>query len=136
MTSFRLALALSAFAAASVGSAAEPAIRTLNVRGLTIDGTTTITVDGEDFGAAPRLLLPFPIKQELAPKATSKQATFKVAVGGDVVPGYYQLRVTSEGGVSLPIVIAVDRLPQQAFAATVDQLPAAIHGIVAGGNTV
>jgi hypothetical protein len=29
--------------------------------------------------------------------------------GADIEPGYYQLRVVSEGGISLPVVIGVAR---------------------------
>ena len=32
-------------------------------------------------------------------------------------PGYYNLRLATDGGVSLPVVIGVDRLPQRPFAA-------------------
>ncbi|HMF16456.1 MAG TPA: hypothetical protein VKE98_04580, partial [Gemmataceae bacterium] len=36
----------------------------------------------------------------------------------------------------LPLVITVDRLPQKPLAATVDQLPVALHGVVSGSGTV
>jgi hypothetical protein len=116
--------------------AAEPAIRTLDIRGLRIHGTTTVTIDGDDLGKAPRLLLPFDAKQTLKPGATDNKATFDVALGPDVVPGYHHLRLVSEGGVSLPVVIAVDRMPQLAITPAIQELPVALHGSVAGSAVV
>jgi hypothetical protein len=78
------------------------------------------------------LLLPFPAKQALLPQATEKKASFEVALGGEVPPGFHQLRLVSEKGVSLPVVIGVDAMPQLPLAARVDRLPAALHGNLAG----
>ena len=116
--------------------AAEPSIRNLNVRGLQIGGTTTLTIDGDELGTSPRLLLPFSAKQQLKPGATKTQAVFDVTLEGDVQPGYHHLRVVTNEGVSAPLVIGVDRLPQRVLAATVEQLPAALHGVVSGSTSV
>ena len=116
--------------------AAEPAIRALDVRGLRIGGTTTLVIDGDDLGAAPRLLLPFAAKQTLKPGSSDKKAVFEVTLADDVTPGYHQLRVVTEGGVSLPVVIGVDRLTQQPVSIPIAELPIALHGTVAGGATV
>jgi hypothetical protein len=117
-------------------SAAEPAIRNVSVRGLQVGGTTTLTVDGDDLGIAPRLLLPFAAKQERKAGSTDKQATFDVTLAADVVPGYYNLRVTTAGGLSAPVVIGVDRLPQRPFAAEAGSLPVALHGPAVGSSAV
>lgn len=116
--------------------AAEPTLRNLNIRGMQVNGTTTLVFDGDDFGKAPRLLLPFNAKQALKTGSTDKQATFDVTLPDDVIPGYHHVRVVADGGVSLPAVIAVDRLPQRVLAAAVDQLPVALHGTVNGSSTV
>ena len=129
-------LALAAFGVAgSSALAVEPVLRDINLRGLEIGGTTTLIVDGDDLGTTPRLLLPFPAQQELKPGGTDKRATFDVALAADVVPGYYQLRVVTEGGVTLPMVVCVDRLPQRPLAPTIEQLPVALSGAI-GGSTV
>ncbi len=114
--------------------ATEPSIRNLALRGLQIGGTTTLVVDGDDFGTAPRLLLPFPARQQLKPGSTATQATFDVTLDANVEPGYHHLRIVTDSGVSTPIVIAVDRLPQKPLAATVEQLPVALHGVVSGST--
>src|SRR5262249_6049443 len=132
----RFLLAILALSAAlSFARAAEPAIRTLDMHGLRVGGTTTLTIDGDDLGKLPRLLLPFAAKQTLKPGAADKKAVFEVSLADDVAPGYYNLRVVTEGGVSLPAVIGVDRLPQQALAVPVGELPVALHGNIAGSAT-
>ncbi|HEX5273237.1 MAG TPA: hypothetical protein VFW33_22225, partial [Gemmataceae bacterium] len=107
-------------------------MRAVSVRGLQVGGTTTLTIDGDDLGKQPRLLLSFAAKQERKPGATDKQAVFDVTLAADVVPGYYNLRVAADGGVSPPVVIGVDRLPQRPLAAEVGSLPAALHGSSVG----
>jgi hypothetical protein len=114
---------------------AEPAIRDVSSRGIEIGAMTTLVVDGDDLGTAPRLLLPFPARQQLQAGATDKRATFEITPEAAVPPGYYQLRIVAEGGVSLPVVAALDRLPQRPFAAKIEQLPVALHGAL-GGSTV
>jgi hypothetical protein len=116
--------------------AAEPAIRNLDIHGLRVGGTTTLVLDGDDFGKTPRLLLPFTATQTLKPGATDKRAVFDITLADDVTPGYYQLRLVAETGVSLPVVIGADRLPQQVVTAPVTALPVALHGSVAGSTTV
>ena len=64
------------------------------------------------------------------------QATFDVTLDGDVEPGYHHLRVATDDGVSAPVVIAVDRLPQRPVTAAVAALPVALHGTVVGSAVV
>ena len=116
--------------------AAEPTVRAVDVRGLQIGGTTTIIVDGDDLGIAPRLLLPFAAKQTLKTGATAKRATFAVTLDGAPGPGYYNLRVVTAGGISLPVGIAVDGLPQKPLTAKVDQLPVTLHGTLTGSTII
>jgi hypothetical protein len=117
-------------------SAAEPVVRNVNLHGLQVGGTTTLVIDGDDLGSAPRLLLPFAAQQQFKKGTNEKQVSFDVTLGGDVVPGYYHLRVVTDGGVSAPVVIAVDRLPQWTLAPAVDALPAALHGALTGSTTI
>jgi hypothetical protein len=136
LINFRYLLAPITLAATAVSLfAAEPTIRNLDIRGLKIGGTTTITIDGDDLGKAPRLLLPFTAKQTLKAGATDKKATFDVTLADDVEPGYHHLRLVSDGGVSLPVLIGVDRLTQQSIAAPVKALPVALHGTIAGSGS-
>jgi hypothetical protein len=125
-------------------TAAEPTVRSVNVRGLQVGGTTTITIDGDELGKPPRffsplakppqLLLPFPAKQTLKPGRTEKRAEFEVTLGDNITPGLYHLRVVTDGGASLPVVVGVDRLPQKPFGPTIAALPIALHGAVTGAS--
>src|SRR5215470_17701953 len=122
-----LVLCVVAWGAADL-QAVEPEIRNLNVRGLQIGGTTTLVLDGEALGTTPRLLLPFPATQALKPGTTATRATFDVTLGAEVQPGFYHLRAATADGVSLPVVIGVDRLPQRPLGASIESLPVALHG--------
>lgn len=121
---------------ASSAHAAEPTLRSINIRGLQPGSPTTLTIDGDDLGKTPKLLLPFPAKQTLADKNTDKQAVFDVTPDAAVPPGLYHLRVVTDGGVSLPTVIAVDALPQKPFAPAIETLPVALHGAVGGSQVL
>jgi hypothetical protein len=121
---------------AAPAGATEPSVRAVSVRGLQLSAPTTVTIDGDDLGKAPKLLLPFPAKQALGEKNTDKQATFTVTPDAPVAPGVYHLRVVTDGGVSLPTVIAVDALPQRPFAPDAGALPAALHGAVGGSQVL
>jgi hypothetical protein len=143
MTSFtrlspiRLLASLAVLAAlAAHVCAAEPTLRSIDVRGLQIGGTTTVVVDGDGLGGAPRLVLPFAAKQALKPGATATRAVFDVTLDGNVEPGYANLWLATAEGISLPVVIALDRLPQRTLTPMVDRLPAALHGSVAGSIVV
>src|SRR5215207_844346 len=101
---------LSVFTLIGAAAAAEPLVRSLNLRGLQIEGTTALVIDGDHLAGA-KLLLPFAAKSELKPDSTDKRATFDVTPAADVTPGYHNLRVVTDGGVSLPLLIGVDWLP-------------------------
>ncbi len=116
--------------------AIEPTLRTLDIRGLRVGGTVTLTIDGDDLGKTPRLVLPFPAKQILKSGSSDKKAIFDVSLGDDVEPGLHHLRIASEGGVSLPVVIGVDRLAQLPITAQVTELPSSLHGTVAGAGVI
>lgn len=128
------AIILIAFAAR--GLAGDPEIRNLSVRGLQVGGTTTLTIDGDGLLPNPRLLLPFPATVALKGMATDKQATFEVTLGNDVTPGYSHLYLSSEQGISTPVIVAVDRLPQRPFGPSIESLPVALHGTLTGSKAI
>jgi hypothetical protein len=132
---FRVSYFVFALLLAAPLVAAEPEIRGVSVRGLQVGDTTNLVIDGDAFGAAPRLLLPFPARQQLLKGVSDKRAAFDVTLAGDVTPGYYQLRLATAQGVSLPVVIAVDRLAQRPLATSAETLPVALHGAVNGSAT-
>lgn len=132
----RALLSILTFGLATTLSAAEPTIRTIDIRGLRIGGATAMTIEGDDLGKSPQLLLPFAVMQKLVPGATDKKAAFEVTLTGPVEPGYHHLRLVTEKGVSAPVVIGVDRLMQLTMTPEIKELPVALHGSVAGSNIV
>jgi hypothetical protein len=114
--------------------AAEPLVRSIDIRGLQLGKTTTITMDGDGFGKAPKLLLPFEASQILKTGSTDKKAVMEVQPSGEVAPGFYQGRILSEKGISLPFLLGVDQLPQKPFASTINELPVAFHGTMSGSQ--
>ncbi len=131
---FSLLFSLCLWASVVHSHAAEPTVRNVNVRGLQVGGTTTITIDGDDLGKSPQLFLPFPAQQTLKPSSTDKKAEFTVTLDKSLPPGLYHLRVVTEGGASAPVVIGVDRLTQQPLGVQIEALPAALHGSVTGST--
>ncbi len=124
-------------ACAASAQAAAPTIRNISVRGLQIGGATRVVIDGADLLPSPQLLLSIPLKEQtLAPKATVTRVEFEVALPDNAEPGLIHLRVVTPGGVSAPVVCAVDGLPQLPLAAEVASLPVALHGAVSGSSRV
>jgi hypothetical protein len=117
-------------------TAVDPEIRNLPIRGLQIGTTNTVVIEGVDLGVTPRLLLSCPSQQTLKRGLTDSQATFDVTLADDVQPGYYQMRLATAGGLSLPVTLAVDRFRQRSWMAAIDSLPIALSGVVNGGGTV
>jgi hypothetical protein len=132
------------FAIAAVADAAPPSIGNLSLRGLQTSATTTLAIDGANLQPQPRLLLDAPIaKQTVRPGASAGHVEIEVALEGSVPAGIYQLRLATDAGVSPPIAIGVDSLPERPMSASprpdsrglpADSLPVALSGSLAGGE--
>jgi hypothetical protein len=111
---------------------AAPEIRNVNIRGLQIGATTTLTIDGTDLLPNPQIVMSLPIvAQNVQPNATASRVTIAVTLDKSVQPGMYNLWLGNANGISGKVVVAVDHLPQRVFAAAIDSLPIALHGTVA-----
>ncbi len=120
------------FAVASV-PAAPPKITRLSVRGLQTGGTTTVTIQGRDLLPEPTIVLGVPIKQQqVLEKATETKLQIAVTLDANVTPGIYNLRLTNRKGISSPLIVAVDSLPQMPLKENVDAMPVALHGTLTG----
>jgi hypothetical protein len=116
---------------------AEPVIRNLNLRGLQAGATTTLIVDGADLLPEPKLLLNVPIaSQKVLDGATATRVQVEVTLDGQVTPGVYNLRVANPTGISPPEIVAIDRLPQLAFAEQIEALPVTMHGNLGGSQVL
>ncbi|WP_425614452.1 hypothetical protein NA78x_004320 [Anatilimnocola sp. NA78] len=109
--------------------AAAPAINNLSLRGLTAGSAMTIAVEGTELTDDTKLVLPVPIvSQSVKPGAKANRVEIEVVIDAAASPGIHLLGVVTKNGVSNPLAIGIDRLPQAAFSETVAQLPVALTG--------
>jgi hypothetical protein len=114
---------------------AAPVINKLTPIGLQAGQDVILTVDGTDLLPNPRLIASFPIEtQEIQANPAANKVTLKLKIPADVDTGIHTIRIASDGGSSNSLAIAVDRLPQQAFAENISALPMAVNGQLAGGT--
>ena len=112
---------------------AAPTITSVSVRGLTIGQPTTIVIDGTDLLPDPQLVLPVKVASQMVkPGATASHVELDVILDATSPPGIYLLRVASGKGISSPLAVGIDKLPQVAFAPQIASLPVAMHGSLAG----
>ncbi len=113
--------------------AAEPTLTNVNLRGLQSGGTTTLVIDGTELGPDTQALLPWKVEQTLEKGATATRATITIKTPANTPSGVYPLRVSTPGGVSLPVLVAVEPIVQLPIVGSkIEQLPVALHGVVAG----
>ena len=138
--SARKQLAISAFTLLLVvarAEAAAPTISNLSLRGLRTGATTTLVLNGADLLPEPRLLLSVPIAQQVVKEgATANQVQIDVTLDAATPPGIYQLRLATADGISTPLAVGVDALPEMPFAAEVASLPVALSGSLQGSNVL
>lgn len=127
--------AIVSFALLPRSSTAAPTIQDVSIRGLRIGGKTSLVIRGSELLPEPRLVLPLAgASAELKPGGTDQQLEFDVTLEGGVPVGIHPLRVASSGGISNPVLVGVDELPQLAVASEVKELPVALHGRLSGGE--
>lgn len=126
---------LSSLGGATFASAAAPTVRSLNVRGLRVGAATTLVFEGTDLAANPRVIMSIPIaSQVVRPAGSPNRVELEVTLDERAPPGLHNLYLATDGGVSERMFVAVDRLPQLPFTASVDSLPVALHGTLASGT--
>lgn len=136
--SIRLAAGVWAILAVVLSSAgAPPQIAKISAPTLQSGGVTTLIFDGTDLGPNPRVLLPVAIaEQKVKEGGTAAKVQIDVKLDASVPPGVYQLRLASDKGISNPINVEIDPMPQQAFAPKVEKLPACLQGALGGSATL
>lgn len=117
--------------------AAPPQVTKIAVPTLQSGATTTLVIDGTELTPNPRVLLPVPIaSQTVKEGAAANKLQIEVKLAADVPPGIYQLRIANDKGISNPVGIEIDELPQQVFGPQVAQLPVALQGALGGSATI
>jgi hypothetical protein len=133
-----LVLGVLSFCWASAGSAtAAPEITNLSLHGLQTGATTTLTIDGSDLLPNPRVVLPLATTAQVVKAgATPNRVQIAVTLPAGVSPGMAPLRVANSKGISSPVLIGIDDLPQIPFAAQVSAPPAALNGNLPESDTL
>lgn len=120
----------------SAGTYAGPPVVTgIDVRGLQIGGTTSVTITGTDLLPNPRLLTTALVtKQTVRDGAKPERIVLDVELAEGSQPGFENGWVVTDNGVSSRYTIATDRFPQKPVTEKAGDLPAAFHGSLAGSQ--
>ena len=122
---------------ASDAAAMQPMITRVSPHAFEIGKTTRVTFAGQYLDSARLHSDVAGLSAVGVDGSTSGKAVFDIAIDASVVPGRYLVRCVTPGGVSNPLVIAVDRLSTQdddtfTEASPAVTLPAAVSGLIAG----
>jgi len=114
-----------------------PVITSLSQLGLQIGQTTRLRINGSRLTGHPRVDLPISgLKQSVVKNSNAGHLEVDLTVPADVPPGIYPLSVFTADGVSNPMGIALDGLPQWLIGDSAEDrpttLPAAFSGLLTG----
>lgn len=116
---------------------AAPSITNVSPRGLQIGQKTTLTIAGADLSADCQLVGEVAIaSQKIKTGAKANRLEIEVELDPAAQPGLYSLRVAGPTGISSPIVVGVDQLPQRSFEPTINEVPVALSGTVGGAQVL
>ena len=114
-----------------------PALSDIQPRGLQIGHTTRVVVTGERLDESAQVILPISGPIEVCVlSADSQRAELQVRVDDAYPPGIYPLRIATTAGLSGPLAIGIDRLPQREYHDSVVALPAALTGRIQGNQVL
>jgi hypothetical protein len=139
---FRRAIFLSLLAGAALPgwispAIAAPTITSVMPRGLQIGGATTLVITGAELAGDIEVVSELKLKsQTVKPGAKPGRVEIEVTLDEQASPGLYAFRVADASGISSPVMLGVDRLPQRAFSSSLGKLPAALSGNVGGAQVL
>ena len=82
-----------------------------------------------------RIVSSLPLKsQQVKPDGNASRVAIEVVVDESAQAGIYALRLASASGISNPVLVGVDRLPQAQFAEETASLPLALSGALSGAD--
>lgn len=120
---------------ASLAASSAQQLDQIVPRGLTLGGTTQLTIRGSGFDRESHVVLHGDLAietQVISASPTELKLQVALSDDGRLQPGIVPLRVVSSQGVSHPVMVGIDRLPQHRFSAATDSLPVALHGELTG----
>lgn len=126
-----LGLALVCFTAANLSAA--PRVNDVSLRGLTSGKTTRLTLQGNQLGPNPEIKVDFPVSAvRVLPESTAKSLILEVDLPEHASPRHGQMRVATATGISNPVTLGIDALPNVPFADHIEMLPSAMTGNLTG----
>jgi hypothetical protein len=129
-----LPAALVCFSPAALGA---PSITSVAPRGLQIGHPTTIVITGSELSADLQLIGEAKVAaQKVKPGAKADRVEIEVTLDAITPPGLYAFRVADAAGISGPVMLGVDRLPQRAFSDESLDLQSAYSGTVGGAQVL
>lgn len=114
---------------------AAPRVDTASLRGLTIGQTTRLTLRGKELGPDPEVKLDFMTDAvRILPESSAERLELEIELSSDVAPMHGHLRIASATGISAPITLGIDQLPEAAFSEKIETLPVALSGNLSGSQ--
>jgi hypothetical protein len=111
---------------------AEPTITRVSTRGWQIGSPQTWIVEGNEFGEGAKIVSEVALDRADVKSVTANRIEFELIPSANTPIGFYPVRIASKTGVSAPVIIAADSLPQIPMTTDLKQLPVAVTGEVAG----
>jgi hypothetical protein len=116
---------------------AAPRIDKVSLRGLQAGGVTTLVIEGAELLPEPRIWFSAPdARHTIKDGATAERLEVEFALPGQIAPGIYLLRAASASGISSPIALGVDHLPQIPFAEKLATTDVAMSGALEGSTVL
>lgn len=121
------------------GLPAAPQLATTSLRGLQIGHTTRLVLTGKNLGPNPLVVAPLSgIQSKVVAGSNAGKLTVDITLAETAPAGLFPIRVSTVGGLSNPLTVAVDRLPQRpvdtASSTAPSQLPVALSGMITGAQ--
>ncbi len=112
--------------------AAPPQLTAIQPRGVQLGATTRVTFSGRNLQDSPKLLATFAVAEAKLISAKANQVVMDIRPQEGALPGFHLLWISTAQGVSNPVSVAVDYLPQRNMQPVVEALPVALSGAVSG----
>ncbi len=124
-----------------VAARTDPAIKNTSLHGLEAGKATQLAIVGSNLAPNPRLTIPgVAFEQKVLDGSNAERIMVMITLPEACPLGWFPLFVETDNGISPPLPIAIDMLPQHAARTSSPEqlatLPAAFSGQVAGANTV
>jgi hypothetical protein len=116
---------------------AAPTITSVAPRGLQIGQPTTLVIAGADLSSDVKLVSEAKVaSQTVKAGAKADRVEIEVTLDSTTPAGLYAFRIANADGISSPVMLGVDRLPERAFNDKSLDLQAAYSGTVGGAQVL